>query len=269
MPPDHRALRRRAVRWGLFLVLLATLSAAKLYQIHRFERDRVRWLADRAAANAAYQRLLNRLAQIPLRSNIREEFERAFGPPDAPRPDEPTPKMRASGKRVFVWRDPKWDLALVATFNDDGSRYDSYIRPPKIVSDFDPVPPLWHQGETLRRTALGAASALYGVAFAVCLVCAVRPRGIPSKVLPFAAATLLACALVTAAAYLTRRDVSWAHRGNYLLPTMLALPFLFLHLARRRTMPTDFPACPACHYNLTGNTSGICPECGAAVTGNA
>jgi hypothetical protein len=23
--------------------------------------------------------------------------------------------------------------------------------------------------------------------------------------------------------------------------------------------------CPACHYNLTGNTSGVCPECGRAI----
>jgi hypothetical protein len=24
--------------------------------------------------------------------------------------------------------------------------------------------------------------------------------------------------------------------------------------------------CPTCHYNLTGNTSGICPECGTPIT---
>lgn len=25
---------------------------------------------------------------------------------------------------------------------------------------------------------------------------------------------------------------------------------------------TDYPACKICGYNLTGNTSGVCPECG-------
>ncbi len=27
--------------------------------------------------------------------------------------------------------------------------------------------------------------------------------------------------------------------------------------------------CPRCSYNLTGNTSGVCPECGTAVAGKA
>ena len=29
--------------------------------------------------------------------------------------------------------------------------------------------------------------------------------------------------------------------------------------------PTDFMACESCHYNLTGNISGTCPECGTPV----
>jgi hypothetical protein len=37
--------------------------------------------------------------------------------------------------------------------------------------------------------------------------------------------------------------------------------FLRLRTARRRRMKL----CPNCAYNLTGNTSGVCPECGAKV----
>jgi predicted RNA-binding Zn-ribbon protein involved in translation (DUF1610 family) len=35
---------------------------------------------------------------------------------------------------------------------------------------------------------------------------------------------------------------------------------------RRRPRPGH---CPSCNYNLTGNTSGICPECGTAIDTNA
>jgi hypothetical protein len=33
----------------------------------------------------------------------------------------------------------------------------------------------------------------------------------------------------------------------------------------RRCRRHNVPVCKTCHYNLTGNTSGICPECGEAV----
>ncbi len=32
--------------------------------------------------------------------------------------------------------------------------------------------------------------------------------------------------------------------------------------SRRFPTPKDIPLCPRCGYNLTGNVSGICPECG-------
>ncbi len=30
-------------------------------------------------------------------------------------------------------------------------------------------------------------------------------------------------------------------------------------------LATQSPDCKSCHYNLTGNESGICPECGKAI----
>ena len=47
----------------------------------------------------------------------------------------------------------------------------------------------------------------------------------------------------------------------------LLIAFLFLVmgvlvLMLRRTEKTDFPQCQNCSYNLTGNISGVCPECG-------
>ncbi len=48
------------------------------------------------------------------------------------------------------------------------------------------------------------------------------------------------------------------------IPILAAYPMVFLISAlRRRTRPGH---CPKCSYNLTGNTSGVCPECGTAIS---
>lgn len=43
-----------------------------------------------------------------------------------------------------------------------------------------------------------------------------------------------------------------------------ALPARWI-IARLRKRTSDY-SCKACGYNLTGNTSGVCPECGAPVS---
>jgi hypothetical protein len=44
-----------------------------------------------------------------------------------------------------------------------------------------------------------------------------------------------------------------------ILPTYLSVRFIFAHRE-----PDRSPRCASCGYNLTGNASGVCPECGAA-----
>jgi len=43
---------------------------------------------------------------------------------------------------------------------------------------------------------------------------------------------------------------------------LLALPSLLLWRLDRRPPPGH---CPRCRYNLTGNTTGVCPECGLPI----
>jgi len=53
-------------------------------------------------------------------------------------------------------------------------------------------------------------------------------------------------------------------------PSLLALALVLAAWFRwppRRRLP--WPACASCGYNLTGNTSGVCPECGRPISGGA
>jgi len=55
----------------------------------------------------------------------------------------------------------------------------------------------------------------------------------------------------------------WSVALILLLP---GLPLLIRVARSFRKLPTG-PTCTKCHYNLTGNTSGVCPECGSPVAG--
>jgi hypothetical protein len=45
----------------------------------------------------------------------------------------------------------------------------------------------------------------------------------------------------------------------------IVLPLAWLMYRLLRTFRSDPETCPSCRYCLTGNTSGVCPECGTAV----
>ena len=51
----------------------------------------------------------------------------------------------------------------------------------------------------------------------------------------------------------------------WILLLIASIPTAFL-FHRDRSRKINFGHCAICHYELTGNTSGVCPECGAKVT---
>lgn len=62
-----------------------------------------------------------------------------------------------------------------------------------------------------------------------------------------------------------RRLVSASAPFWFLAGMAGALPLLWLGLLLERRMRAPSGCCAACGYNLTGNTTGVCSECGAAV----
>jgi hypothetical protein len=62
---------------------------------------------------------------------------------------------------------------------------------------------------------------------------------------------------------------SWSVTVWSFVAVTSVLPLLFFHDARKRHRRRLAYCCERCGYNLTGNTSGICPECGTPIAGKA
>ena len=67
----------------------------------------------------------------------------------------------------------------------------------------------------------------------------------------------------------------WTVRSSYLvvpywLPCVLTMILPAIWIIRRyRSRPHPIGFCQKCGYNLTGNVSGICPECGTVIAAKA
>ncbi len=55
----------------------------------------------------------------------------------------------------------------------------------------------------------------------------------------------------------------------FVLLLTVPVPYLWWRALRRKARRRSCGLCAACGYNLTGNTSGACPECGTAVAEKA
>ena len=68
--------------------------------------------------------------------------------------------------------------------------------------------------------------------------------------------------------WLDYRGIQLWGSPSWLIAFLFIMLILGIHAARRFgefAEDEEFPACAFCRYNLTGNTSGVCPECGEAI----
>jgi hypothetical protein len=75
---------------------------------------------------------------------------------------------------------------------------------------------------------------------------------------------LSACAMTPHAAYVTFRSSLGLLMAAFCAPGVVASLLVFGALVRdwQASAGGHEPRCAACGYNLTGNVSGVCPECG-------
>ena len=55
--------------------------------------------------------------------------------------------------------------------------------------------------------------------------------------------------------------------ASWVVAMVVGVPFALARMAKRKS--TEFPACKSCSHNLTGNETGVCPECGTEVSKEA
>jgi hypothetical protein len=176
----------------------------------------------------------------------------------------PAPPVRSGPLGdVPLWQDELDGMrGQVASHGNQGARWRYYL-----VS-YSAAPPPRHEGPSPATLALLArlrrVMIVFGTAGWVIAV----------LTLPFArrwrrqvAQVMLACVLVVGVGWAAEpgRDLSFA---ALLKPVPAALELgtlasLCALLPRVRRVSTDAPHCDACGYDLTGNVSGVCSECGS------
>lgn len=161
-----------------------------------------------------------------------------------------------------------YDRTQIATFTDRAQhRYvklrlvdyrlrAAWMNPPPFV---DRPVRLWSIGEQVRVVV----SLLAGLLWLVTALAAWREPLLRRRMGQWS----LGLALVCAAGYWLAPPSGLGLTGPKIPQArwiVLALPLasLLLVCRRSRVRPGQAPICPHCRYNLTGNESGICPECG-------
>lgn len=96
-----------------------------------------------------------------------------------------------------------------------------------------------------------------------------RRRDLRPFAITFALTSALSCFVITRFAIRLAKGQDWPRQPNeFLLPMLMtcavigAVASIETWFNRPRIAAT--PECAACDYNLTGNQSGYCPECGQA-----
>ena len=94
-----------------------------------------------------------------------------------------------------------------------------------------------------------------------------QPHAVIKSLLAMPAPCVIAYAIVDQWSPTSLKELTedWVFFSPMLISLAFSWPLKFVGFHRWRTLPdvNSPPQCTKCGYNLTGNISGICPECGA------
>jgi predicted RNA-binding Zn-ribbon protein involved in translation (DUF1610 family) len=177
------------------------------------------------------------------------------------------------GPQHAVWQDP---VGFTVQLQFDEGRWTGWDTSGPPAIPYPPAPQVLQVGETIRGAVFyplpgrwtggislpGPAAFLWLILLGVCC-----PWWRPLRVI--LAELSLALAVLSTAAWLFWPGYDIGSRMNDLvcwgvgmIVISMAVFVPLMYVGRKRNL---FPHCQACGYNLTGNVSGRCPECGQEV----
>ncbi|HEX8340857.1 MAG TPA: hypothetical protein VF624_08110 [Tepidisphaeraceae bacterium] len=152
----------------------------------------------------------------------------------------------------FTYTEPKYRYTCITTVSPDGFGWSGALmlqRPEWPLSN--------QQRQTLRQ--LQRPMVLVGIGLLLCALFRARNR----VLIELALAWGLAIIAIRVASTLGVSDRNWIYSvDDYPWVAGLALLLLVLHVLWFRPSKDVTTLCPNCGYELYGNESGVCPECG-------
>jgi hypothetical protein len=273
-----------AAGWCLVLIVVFALQQWQVFALRQYERDK-------AAAELAYQAVKakwntelcdpskNYLAYsgLPARRSpqdpaTRQQLRERLFPGRSPAP--PPSYMRPPADGV-VWDDPVRDLVFVIHFaNDDTWRSFQTQSRERVLWADGPMRhhPLLQRLEPICRAWVGRPrSTSFGIVLWVALTLAAL---LPTRFSLGLARAQLAVAWLCLLGWLIAIDypltpdgiASNVAAGWGVLLVIVSGATLHFVKTRPKRRWRDPRFCVKCGYDLTGNLSGVCPECGLAVT---
>lgn len=253
--------RRLILAWPAFLLVLFALAGAKFWQNHQFASSQAKYALEGPALYRASNQFYNQATQV-LRgpSFTQRDFEIQL---NGGKPFATVLRKETNGKTYDDVRlvNPATGGAITLSFSNGEFRG---MMPGPVSKPARPLPPpFWFEGEWLRDQAMVWMPCLY-VALLLVLLGSGRRKHTRMASQAMLATVLVLIAAVFLSPYGWRPTRLSDDRLLWLIWTaaMLVLATVaILHTYRRHGL-RGARRCDFCGYDLRGNTTGICPECG-------
>ncbi len=268
MPSSHanRSVLLRIIIWffvallivgfGIFQVqLYRKYNRLVLAQLNAIQQQRLKDDQAEVVAESVYAR-----AQLGRQATVRDAEVALNG-------GRPFPTTQAGSIAALVYTDPA--SGGTALLRYEGTRWIDVTTP---MYPFPGTPAVIRRINLARSLAYAIGYIVWPFVFST-LIGAMYNR--PSeRHTPLAIDLLMLAIFATALAllgpyprdalYRFFRGDSAAAWGWLMIPASFVALVFAIRRSRERNAP--FPRCASCGYNLTGNRSGVCPECGETVT---